>query len=74
MSLPDPSSAEYLAALHAALLISTASFEGVDATDPTAPSGHAYGLHKSSMLTSDYRKRLRRGIVDFKPEEVIECA
>jgi hypothetical protein len=45
----------------------------MDAMEPTGPSGHAYGLHKSSMLTSDYRKRTRRGIVDVKPEEVIDC-
>jgi hypothetical protein len=55
------------------MLKATAGFAGMDALDPTGPSGHAYGLHKSSMLTSDYRKRLRRGMVDVKPEEVVEC-
>lgn len=68
-----PYSPEYFAARDAALRIATAGFEGVDATDPTGPSGHAYGVKKSTMLTSDYRKRLRRGIVDVTPEEVIDC-
>ena len=63
---------EFLAARHAAMLAQR-GFEGVDATDPTGPSGHAYGLRVSAMLTSDYRKRLRRGIVDVTPQEVIEC-
>jgi hypothetical protein len=68
-----PYSPEYLAARDAALRIATAGFAGVDETDPTGPSGHAYGVNKSAMLTSDYRKRLRRGIVDVRPEEVIDC-
>jgi len=55
------------------MLVATAGFAGVDETDPQAPSGHAYGLRTASRLTSDYRKRLRRGIVDVTPEEVIEC-
>ena len=48
-------------------------YENGDDLDPTDPSGHAYGIRKSSMLTSDYRKRLKRGIVDVTPEEVIAC-
>lgn len=48
-------------------------YENGDELDPTGPSGHAYGIRKSSMLTSDYRKRFRRGIVDVTPEEVIAC-
>ncbi|MCY2974569.1 MAG: hypothetical protein NTW52_07860 [Planctomycetota bacterium] len=67
-----PSSPEFIAARHAAMLAQT-GFVGVDETDPTGPSGHAYGLRKSAMLTSDYRKRLRRGIVDVTPQEVIDC-
>ncbi len=54
-------------------MLAQTGFVGVDETDPTGPSGHAYGLRVSSRLTSDYRKRLRRGIVDVTPEEVIEC-
>lgn len=69
--MTDFDSPEFLAARHAALLRETAGFAGVDDTDPKAPSGHAYGLWVSSRLTSDYRKRLRRGIVDVTPEEVI---
>ena len=62
---------EFLAARHAAMLLQTAGFAGVDDLDPKHPSGHAYGIRISSRLTSDYRKRLRRGIVDVTPEEVI---
>jgi len=53
--------------------IATAGFEGLDDMDPRGPCGHAYGLHKSAMLTSDYRIRLRRGMVDVTPQEVIDC-
>ncbi len=63
---------EFLAARHAAMLAQN-GFEGVDALDPQGPCGHAYGLRVSSRLTSDYRHRLRRGIADVKPEEVIDC-
>jgi hypothetical protein len=68
----NPSSPEFLAARHAAMLAQT-GFVGVDETDPTGPSGHAYGLRKSAMLTTDYRKRLQRGCVDVTPQEVIDC-
>lgn len=63
---------EFYAARHAAMLAQT-GFKGVDETDPTGPSGHAYGLRVSSRLTTDYRRRLQRGIVDVTPEEVIQC-
>jgi hypothetical protein len=68
-----PNTPEYFAARDAALRIATAGFEGLDDMEPKAPCGHAYGLHKSAMLTSDYRSRLRRGIVDVTPQEVIDC-
>lgn len=71
--MSDLHTPEFLAAREAAMRIATAGFEGLDAMEPTKPSGHAYGLHKSAMLTTDYRKRLRRGIVDVTPQEVIEC-
>ena len=54
-------------------MLAQTGFKGVDAADPTGPSGHAYGLRVSSRLTSDYRRRLGRGIVDVTPEEVIDC-
>lgn len=63
----------YFAARDAALRIVTAGFAGLDDLEPKGPCGHAYGLHKSAMLTTDYRVRLRRGIVDVTPQEVIEC-
>jgi hypothetical protein len=68
-----PFSPEYLAARDAAMRVATSGFAGLDDMDPKSPCGHAYGLHKSAMLTSDYRFRLRRGIVDVTPHEVIEC-
>lgn len=71
--MSDLHTPEFLAAREAAMRVATAGFEGLDAMEPKGPSGHAYGLHKSAMLTSDYRKRLRRGIVDVTPQEVIEC-
>ena len=71
-SMPDLHTPEFLAARHAAMLAQT-GFVGVDELDPTGPSGHAYGLRVSSRLTSDYRKRLKRGIVDVTPQEVIDC-
>jgi len=67
-----PFTPEFYAARHAAMLAQT-GFQGLDDLDPTGPSGHAYGLRVSSRLTTDYRRRLRRGIVDVTPEEVIEC-
>lgn len=54
-------------------MLAQTGFIGVDDTDPTAPSGHAYGLRVSSRLTSDYRRRWRKQAVDVTPEEVIEC-
>ena len=71
--MPPLHTPEFLAAREAAMKIATAGFAGLDALEPTSPSGHAYGLHKSAMLTSDYRQRLRRGIVDVTPQQVIEC-
>ena len=70
--LPPINTPEFLAARHAAMFAQR-GFEGVDAADPTGPSGHAYGIRVSSRLTTDYRKRLKRGIVDVTPEEVIDC-
>jgi hypothetical protein len=70
--LSDLHTPEFLAARHAAMLAQR-GFVGVDETDPTGPSGHAYGLRVSTRLTSDYRKRLRRGIVDVTPDQVIRC-
>ncbi|XZE55551.1 hypothetical protein SH139x_001566 [Planctomycetaceae bacterium SH139] len=54
-------------------MLAQTGFVGVDATDPTAPAGHAYGIRVSSRLTSDYRRRWRKQAMDVTPEEVIEC-
>ena len=48
-------------------------YRGMDETDPTGPSGHAYGLRTSSRLTTDYRQRTGRGCVDVTPQDVIDC-
>ena len=70
--LPPINTPEFTAARHAAMFTQR-GFEGVDETDPTGPSGHAYGIRVSSRLTTDYRRRLKRGTVDVTPEEVIDC-
>ncbi len=63
---------EFFTERHAAMA-ALDGYRGVDETDPKRPSGHAYGLHKSAFLTSDYRKRTGRGCVDVTPHEVIDC-
>jgi hypothetical protein len=70
--MPDPFNPEFYAARHAAMLAQD-GFKGMDDLDPQGPAGHAYGIRVSSRLTTDYRRRLRRGIVDVTPEEVIDC-
>ena len=54
-------------------MLAQTGFQGVDQSDPTGPSGHAYGLRISSRLTTDYRRRWRKLAVDVTPEEVIAC-
>jgi len=70
--LPPINTPEFVAARYAAMF-NQRGFVGVDATDPTNPSGHAYAVRVSSRLTTDYRKRLKRCSVDVTPEEVIDC-
>lgn len=55
------------------ILLKQDGYAGVDATNPTAPSGHVYGLRTSTRLTSYYRKTHRRNAVDVTPQEVIDC-
>jgi len=44
----------------------------VDASDPTAPVGHARGIHVSSRLTQLFRQQ--KGIqMDVTPQQVAEC-
>lgn len=68
-----PSRAEFLAARDAAMARVTAGYQGVDATDPQTPSGHAEGIRTSTWLTSDYRKNYRSDAMDITPNDVVEC-
>ena len=47
-------------------------FVGVDATDPKCPSGHAYGIRKSTWLTSSFREVHRKDAMDITPQDVID--
>ena len=47
-------------------------FRGIDEGDPQGPSGHAYGIHKSTWLTSSFREVHRKGAMDITPQEVID--
>lgn len=69
---PEYETPAYLARRNAAMSVVTAGFVGVDQSDPTGPSGHAYGLRTSTRLTTDYRQRTGRGCVDVTPQEVID--
>jgi hypothetical protein len=68
----DTNSPEFLAAREAAMAKYT-GWIGHDATDPTGPSGHAYGLAVSTRLTSYYRQTHRKDAMDIKPQQVIDC-
>lgn len=47
-------------------------FCGIDEGDPTGPSGHAYGIRKSTWLTSTFRETHRKDAMDIKPQDVID--
>ncbi len=64
---------EYIATRNAELLRLGAGYQGVDETDPTGPSGHAYGIHTSTRLTSYYRQTHKENAVDVTPQQVIDC-
>jgi len=73
MAIPDdPSSPAFLAARRQAMA-KCDGWAGHDQLDPTAPSGHAYGIAVSTRLTSDYRQTYRRQAVDVKVQEVVDC-
>lgn len=54
-------------------MLAQTGFVGVDETDPTSPSGFAYGLRISAMLTTDYRVRVKKLAVNVTPQDIIEC-
>lgn len=73
MPLPaDTTSTEFIAARNAAMSRYNL-LEGTEATDPTSPCGHAYGLRVSTRLTTDYRTVWRKQSMDVKPDEVMAC-
>lgn len=73
MTLPeDVTSPAFLAARKLAMA-NCDGWAGHDQLDPTAPSGHAYGIAVSTRLTSDYRQTHRKQSVDVKPQEVMDC-
>jgi hypothetical protein len=48
------------------------NWEGVDASDPRCPAGHARGMRISVEITSDYRATHRKAAMDIKPQDVID--
>ena len=46
--------------------------EGVDASNPRGPSGHAYAIRKSIWLTSEFRHVHRKGAMNITPQDVID--
>ncbi len=69
LDISDPA---YIAARNA-ILLKEDGFAGVDASDPTAPAGHAYGIHTSTRLSSYYRVTHQKGAMDVTPQQVIDC-
>ena len=70
----DASRAELIARRNAAMAASADDgWAGVDDSDPKGPSGHAYGIAKSTWLTSYYRKTHRKGAMDITPRQVMDC-
>ena len=47
--------------------------EGLDASDPKGPSGHAYAIRKSIWLTSTFRQTYRKEAMDITPQDVIDA-
>ena len=47
-------------------------FSGIDEFDPKLPSGHAYGVHTSTRLTSYFRQTHRKTAMDITPQDVID--
>lgn len=46
---------------------------GIVAGDPTAPSGHAYGIDVATRLTSYYRQAHRKHSENVTPRQVMDC-
>ena len=73
LSFPELYTEEYLEKRRKAVAREEGErWKGVDATDPKCPAGHARGMRISVALTSDYRQTHRKGVMDIKPQEVIE--
>ena len=70
-ALPDISSPEWIARRNAAIAKHDAPRE-MDWGDPTAPSGHEYGVRTSSRLIRQYRELHRKLAMDITPQPVID--
>ena len=69
--LPDITSPEWIARRNAAMAKHDAPRE-MDWGDPTAPSGHEYGVRTSSRLIRQYRELHRELAMDITPQPVID--
>jgi hypothetical protein len=49
-----------------------AGFEGMDHGESSSPSGHAYAIRKSTLLTSYTKRHQRKAAMDITPQEVID--
>jgi hypothetical protein len=51
----------------------TAGPRDMDDLDPKLPAGHAYGIRKSTWITSEFRRLHRKGAMDITPQDVIDA-
>ncbi|MCX7420794.1 MAG: hypothetical protein NT013_14805 [Planctomycetia bacterium] len=70
-TLVDISSPEWIARRNASLAKQDGPRE-MDFGDPTAPSGHEYGVRTSSRLIRQYRELHRKLAMDITPQPVID--
>lgn len=47
-------------------------WQGVDASDPRGPCGHAYGIGKSTWLTQQSKTSHWKGAMNVSPQEVVD--
>ncbi len=49
-----------------------AGWQGVDALNPKAPAGHAYGVRTSGRLSRQFKRARRKQAMDISPQDVID--